>query len=138
MSAGPSVVGPRHPASAGTWSATGSSRRNVPSATSRISAAPVKDFVIEAMRKTVSASGGGASVVVDPAVQDERVVAHQPPRHRGGVLVARPAFEDRVERSVDPVHRRGAYRRPGHSPQKAPVRPASRKYAAASAGSRRR
>ena len=66
MSGGPSDVGPRHPASAGTWSATGSSSRSTPSATSRISAAPVNDFVIEAIRNTVSASGGVASSVVTP------------------------------------------------------------------------
>ena len=58
---GPSSLGKVQPASCGRYVETGSSRRSRPSTTRVISAAPVKLFVIDAMRKTVFASGAESS-----------------------------------------------------------------------------
>ena len=69
------------------------------------------------MRNTVSASGGGSSCVVTPAGHaPARRSRTSPQLDRRRVLVARPALEVPPERSLDPIHRRGAYRPVGSEP----------------------
>ena len=58
---GESAVGAPGPPSSGTQRPTGSSSRSRPSSRSSRTAAAVKLLVIEAIRKTLSASGGASS-----------------------------------------------------------------------------